>query len=53
MPERLQRLIGYKFGLIHVGPGMVDLRDPLRMKDHVSFQYDVNADAIPNIGSAS
>jgi len=51
MPVRLQRLIGYKFGLNHVGPGMVDLRDPLRMKDRVSYQYDVNADDIPNIGS--
>ena len=53
MPERLQRLIGYKFGLIHVGPGMVDLRDPLLMKDRVSYQYDVNADDVPNIGSAN
>ena len=51
MPERLQRLIGYKFGLNHVGPGMVDLRDPLRMRDRVSYQYDVNADDVPNIGS--
>ncbi|MCY3860011.1 MAG: phytanoyl-CoA dioxygenase family protein [Gammaproteobacteria bacterium] len=50
MPERLQRLIGYKFGLNHVGPGMVDLRDPLRMRDRVSYQYDVNADDVPNIG---
>ena len=53
MPERLQRLIGYKFGLIHVGPGMVDLRDPLLMKDRVSYQYDVNADDVPNIGSTT
>ncbi|MCY4128479.1 MAG: phytanoyl-CoA dioxygenase family protein [Gammaproteobacteria bacterium] len=53
MPERLQRLIGYKFGLIHVGPGMVDLRDPLVMKDQVSFQYDVNSDEMPGIGTSS
>ena len=51
MPERLQRLIGYKFGLNHVGPGMVDLRDPLRMKDRVSYRYDVNDDDVPSIGS--
>ena len=53
MPEHLQRLIGYKFGLIHVGPGMVDLRDPLVMKDQVSFQYDVNSDEMPSIGTSS
>ena len=53
MPEHLQRLIGYKFGLIHVDPGMVDLRDPLFMKDHVKFQYNVNGAAMPNIGSRS
>ncbi|MYD43798.1 MAG: hypothetical protein F4W90_07895 [Gammaproteobacteria bacterium] len=53
MPERLQRLIGYKFGLNFVGPGMVDLRDPLLMKDKVSFQYDVNAPSMPNIGVAN
>lgn len=50
MPRALQRLVGYKFGLNHVGPGMVDLRDPLIMKDQVEFQYDVNADSIPQIG---
>ena len=50
MPLELQRLIGYKFGLNHVGPGMVDLRDPLIMKDQVEFQYDVNGTNIPKIG---
>ena len=53
MPKRLQRLIGYKFGLNHVGPGMVDLRDPLVMKDQVDFQYDVNSKAFPKIGALS
>lgn len=53
MPVRLQRLIGYKFGLNHVGPGMVDLRDPLVMKDRVSFQYDGNSPSMPAIGSTS
>ena len=52
MPENLQRLIGYKFGLIHVGPGMVDLRDPLLMRDCVRYQYDVNAEDVPNVGSS-
>ena len=51
MPKHLQRLIGYKFGLIYVGPGMVDLRDPLIMKDQVSFQYDVNT--LPRVGSSN
>lgn len=51
MPVHLQRLIGYKFGLIYVGPGMVDLRDPLIMKDQVSFQYDVNT--LPRVGSSN
>ena len=51
MPTHLQRLIGYKFGLHHVGPGMVDLRDPLLMKDRVQYQYDVNSELIPPIGS--
>ena len=51
MPERLQRLIGYKFGLNYVGPGMVDLRDPLVMKDQVSFAYDINHESMPKIGS--
>ena len=51
MPERLQRLIGYKFGLNYVGPGMVDLRDPLLMKDRVTFGYDVNDDSIPKLGA--
>lgn len=50
MPKALQRLVGYKFGLNHVGPGMVDLRDPLVMKDQVAFQYDVNDESIPRIG---
>jgi len=51
MPKHLQRLIGYKFGLMYVGPGMVDLRDPLIMKDQVSFQYDVNT--LPRVGSSN
>ena len=51
MPKQLQRLIGYKFGLMYVGPGMVDLRDPLIMKDKVSYQYDVNA--LPRVGSSN
>ncbi len=51
MPTQLQRLIGYKFGLMYVGPGMVDLRDPLIMKDKVSYQYDVNA--LPRVGSSN
>ena len=50
MPEQLQRLIGYKFGLHAAGPGMVDLRDPLVMKDLVSYGYDVNAETMPNFG---
>ena len=50
MPEALRRLIGYQHGLHHVGPGMVDLRDPLAMLDKVEFGYDVNAEGMPRIG---
>ena len=50
LPKRLQRLVGYQHGFGPVGPGMVDLRDPLLMKDLVTFGYDVNAPGMPPIG---
>ena len=50
MPERLRKLVGYQHGLSFVGPGMVDLRDPLKMLDQVSFGYDVNEERFPPIG---
>ena len=50
MPEKLRRLVGYQHGLNFVGPGMVDLRDPLKMLDEVSFGYNVNDERFPPIG---
>ena len=50
MPERLQRVLGYQHGMSVVGPGMVDLRDPLTMMDRVHFGYDVNGPDMPAIG---
>lgn len=50
MPEQLRRLVGYQHGLNFVGPGMVDLRDPLQMLDHVTFGYNVNDNHFPQIG---
>ena len=50
MPEQLRRLIGYQHGLSAVGPGMVDLRDPLVMLERVKFGYDVNDPSMPPIG---
>ena len=50
MPEHLRRLIGYQHGLSAVGPGMVDLRDPLKMVDEVTFGNNVNEDRFPPIG---
>jgi len=50
MPERLQRVLGYQHGMSVAGPGMVDLRDPLKMVDRVHFGYDVNGPDIPAIG---
>lgn len=50
MPERLQRVLGYQHGMSFVGPGMVDLRDPLEMLDRVQFGYDVNDPEMPSIG---
>ena len=42
MPKRLQYLVGYHWGFGPVGPGMVDLQDPLFMMDQVEFGYDIN-----------
>ena len=42
MPKKLQQLVGYHWGIGPVGPGMVDLRDPLFMMDKVKFGYDIN-----------
>ncbi|MCY4657589.1 MAG: phytanoyl-CoA dioxygenase family protein [Gammaproteobacteria bacterium] len=42
MPKKLQRLVGYHWGFGPVGPGMVDLQDPLFMMDKVRFGYDIN-----------
>ena len=50
MPEQLRRLVGYQHGLNFVGPGMVDLRDPLQMLEHVTFGYNVNDNHFPQIG---
>ena len=50
MPKRLQRVLGYQHGVSFVGPGMVDLRDPLEMMDRVHFGYDVNDPGMPAIG---
>ena len=50
MPKRLQRVLGYQHGVSFVGPGMVDLRDPLEMMDRVHFGYDVNDPRMPTIG---
>lgn len=50
MPEALRGLIGYQHGHHPVGPGMVDLRDPLAMLDKIEFGYDVNAENMPPIG---
>ncbi len=50
MPERLRKLVGYQHGLNFVGPGMVDLRDPLKMLDEVDFGYNVNDERFPQIG---
>ena len=50
MPERLRRLIGYQHGVSPVGPGMVDLRDPMKMVDEVTFGYNVNSERFPPIG---
>ncbi|MCE2462097.1 MAG: phytanoyl-CoA dioxygenase family protein [Pseudomonadales bacterium] len=50
MPERLRRVLGYQHGMSFVGPGMVDLRDPLEMVDRVHFGYDVNDPDMPAIG---
>lgn len=50
MPEQLRRLVGYQHGLNFVGPGMVDLRDPLHMLHAIEFGYDVNDDRFPPIG---
>lgn len=50
MPEQLRRLVGYQHGLSFVGPGMVDLRDPLQMLEHVAFGYNVNDNHFPQIG---
>lgn len=50
MPEQLRRLIGYQHGMSIAGAGMVDLRDPLKMLDEVSFGYDVNDERFPPIG---
>ncbi|MCY3623398.1 MAG: phytanoyl-CoA dioxygenase family protein [Gammaproteobacteria bacterium] len=50
MPERLQRVLGYQQGMSIAGPGMVDLRDPLKMMDRVHFGYDVNGPDMPAIG---
>lgn len=50
MPERLQKLVGYQHGLNFVGPGMVDLRDPLRMVEEIDFGYNVNDTRFPPIG---
>lgn len=33
-----------------VGPGMVDLRDPLKVMDRVQFGYDVTGPDMPAIG---
>ena len=49
MPEELQRLLGYRHGASNVGPGMVDLRDPLEMMDRVQFGYDVNDPSMPTL----
>ena len=50
MPEKLRKLIGYQYGLNFVGPGMVDLRDPLKMVDLVEFGYDINSPRFPPVG---
>ena len=50
MPERLRRLVGYQHGLTFVGPGLVDLRDPLKMLEEVKFGYNVNDERFPQIG---
>lgn len=50
MPEKLRKLIGYQHGLNFVGPGMVDLRDPLKMVELVEFGYDVNSAKFPPVG---
>ena len=50
MPERLRKLVGYQHGLNFVGPGMVDLRDPLRMVEEIDFGYNVNDKRFPPIG---
>lgn len=50
MPEQLRRLIGYQHGMSIAGAGMVDLRDPLKMLDEVSFGYNVNDERFPPIG---
>ena len=49
MPERLQRVLGYQQGMSIAGPGMVDLRDPLKMLDRVHFGYDINGPDMPSI----
>ncbi|MDE0193281.1 MAG: phytanoyl-CoA dioxygenase family protein [Gammaproteobacteria bacterium] len=40
----------YQHGMSIAGPGMVDLRDPLKMMDRVHFGYDINGPDIPAIG---
>jgi ectoine hydroxylase-related dioxygenase (phytanoyl-CoA dioxygenase family) len=50
MPRLLQRVIGYQAGLSVAGPGMVDLRDPLKMLPQIEFGYDVNDTEMPSIG---
>ena len=50
MPEKLRKLIGYQHGLNFVGPGMVDLRDPMKMVDLVEFGYDINSAKFPPVG---
>lgn len=50
MPDRLRKLVGYQHGLSFVGPGMVDLRDPLQMLEAVEFGYNVNDERFPPIG---
>ena len=50
MPPHMQRAIGYQSCNPGVGPGMVDMRDPLAMVGKTSFGYDPHADGMPRLG---
>lgn len=50
MPLHMQRVLGYQSCNPGVGPGMVDMRDPLAMVGKTSFGYNPRAEGMPRLG---